>query len=181
MAKKSGPMKRPFPNARQSEQSINKKPYQSNTEERKDKPHNLSCNDCGVVFNSPASAQQHFTGKKHIQTMAEKSALSTENIPKNDKSELVCNDCGVMFNSSISAKQHLTGRKHAQTIAEKAVSSSLLKNSVTVQPSKPAKDMYCSTCNVPMTSQMQLQQHYNGVKHKLKAGIIKEPPEWWKG
>lgn len=103
----------------------------------------------------------------------------------NDKlPDLLCNDCGVMFNSATSAQQHFLGRKHAQTIADNALSSaSLFKNSAIVQHKKEnvVKEMYCSMCNLQLTSQTQLQQHYNGVRHKLKAGVIKEPPEWWKG
>ena len=119
------------------------------------------------------SVNQQFQPPKAKQQNGTQSFQShTKNKQMTD--ELVCNLCGMMFNSPIAAQQHFSGKKHKAALESTSVG----------QPSKIVQknsDFHCSICDISLTSSNQLQQHNNGMKHKVNAGIVKDPPQWWKG
>ena len=83
-----------------------------------------------------------------------------------------------MFNSVGQSQQHFKGRKHALKVA--SLSTGYKK--VPVNTSQGDDEKYhCPHCDISLNSPEQLTQHCSGIRHKLQAGIIKEPPQWWVG
>ena len=107
-----------------------------------------------------------------------------EDKPKD--TDLICNVCQLSFNSPSQAEMHFNGKKHAAAVANKAITegkaSAINADSARQGGGKKGLTKFtCAVCDFSLNSQWQLNQHMNGIRHKLKAGIISEPPAWWSG
>jgi len=153
------------------------------------------CATCCTKLTSPTQAITHLNGKSHKSKVTQESrkrALSgheedcgTENegngpTTKKTKAEPIevehCKDCDILLNSAVMADQHYKGKKHASTVAKKEKAKNMPPDTIPV-PEEIAKSHFCQCCQVPLNSDEQAQQHVNGQRHKVKAGIIvKKPP-----
>jgi len=154
------------------------------------------CATCCTKLTSPTQAITHLNGKSHKSKVTQESRkrglpvpeenkCSTENeedgpTSKKSKAESAevehCKDCDILLNSAVMADQHYKGKKHASTVAKKEKAKNLPPDTIPV-PDEISKSHFCECCQVPLNSDEQAQQHVNGQRHKVKAGIIvKKPP-----
>ncbi|KDR11076.1 zinc finger protein 385C-like [Zootermopsis nevadensis] len=110
---------------------------------------------------------------------------------------LKCDLCKVSVNSTVQAKMHYTGKQHDKKVTHFLANWSRetgepipLRLKDGTSPKKALvdpHDLYCSVCDLALTSQQHAQQHYMGRNHQraleghapLKAGYFnKETGRW---
>jgi len=119
-----------------------------------------------------------------IEPIRKISKPSSNVMKSSEASSWSCELCDNTFNSQRSAEQHYKGKKHLQAIAEQAQKDGSFPkipvSAVTTNvKGDPLAKYHCTFCDIGLNSDEQMTQHCSGVRHKLKAGQIKEPPAWW--
>lgn len=138
----------------------------------------LQCNECKLVFNSPAQAEQHFTGKKHIAIIAAlKKAKPVEVAPTPVDKKHFCDICDIALNSDGQMLQHVKGYKHklqAGLINEIPEWWHQQQDDFRDRTKRPTggkgvgETFRCDVCKLDLNSTVQYQSHMDGVKHKEK-------------
>ncbi|CAG5134559.1 unnamed protein product [Candidula unifasciata] len=157
------------------------------------KKNELFCSICVVKLTSQALADMHYAGAKHRRAVSLAGRSGGANVAENIKRkfEEICEVCNVPLISKVVAEAHYAGAKH-----EKKLRLSQNINTAdpcptfggsTLQPAcigapggqqqkKALTDtFYCHFCKVALNSQMQLDAHYQGTKHKNAVNGI--PPQ----
>uniref|UniRef100_T1IPM6 C2H2-type domain-containing protein n=1 Tax=Strigamia maritima TaxID=126957 RepID=T1IPM6_STRMM len=111
--------------------------------------------------------------------------------------DLYCKLCDVAFNSDVQARQHYSGRNHIRRIQGEGPCSKGFFNQTTgkwqrqlppapINPpkkgqTKTKQKFICTVCNTTMTSQLQLDSHLVGTKHKSKIAVQERQMEGFRG
>ncbi|XP_038054016.1 zinc finger protein 346-like [Patiria miniata] len=158
------------------------------------------CSLCNVYLNSKVQADMHYSGKLHQKKLRQKalteSLASTasdmmmpvsqpgqpENTvaspPAEEKPHTYlphCSVCGLTFTGAEQVQMHLTGARHAKKLRQLAQKQKL--EEVKEEPantSSVSAGFYCKYCDVVCTAQSQLDQHFQGSKHKNVMDAAKQ-------
>lgn len=139
----------------------------------------LQCDECKLVFNSPAQAEQHFTGKKHLAIItALKKAQPIAVTPTPVNKQHFCEVCNIALNSDGQMLQHVKGLKHklqAGVISEIPDWWHQQQEEFSVATAKRTsgkgvgETFRCDVCKLDLNSTVQFQNHMDGSKHKEKV------------
>lgn len=103
--------------------------------------------------------------KSQVQMMEEEKTQATK--------KWECSLCQLSVTSEILLKSHLQGKKHKAKEAKLGVDQGKSDNRVETakEKSEDVKKWYCSLCQVSAMSEKNLNDHFQGKKHKAKAGL----------
>lgn len=157
------------------------------------KKNDLFCSICVVKLTSQALADMHYAGAKHRRAVSLAGRSGGGDVGENIKRkfEEICEVCNVPLISKVVAEAHYAGAKHVKKLrlsqsisstdpcpafAGSTLQPACIAASGGPQVKKALTDIfYCHFCKVSLNSQMQLDAHNQGTKHKNAVNGI--PPQ----
>lgn len=154
----------------------------------------MYCNICWIEFNSQIVATSHYKSKQHSECSTFKADIENKQI----KFPYYCETCCVWANTTEGLDAHLKSQKHFSKVKAKEILESSGKNHIEDDPysimeetvnltdsfeSVERKEFslinkyYCKLCNVNTNSDIALERHLNGEKHKKKLQKINQVTE----
>lgn len=158
-------------------------------------PNAFFCEHCQIPFTSAQHANQHFIGKRHRMVVAGKICPKGSGYYDKEgnwvKTKRADDDPTSRFGIGTSFLQtpvEPVSSNTSKTLTESStdvIGPGLVPTQIQEKPVTPKNvntsdpNRYCSLCNISVTSDLQMQTHLNGAKHRknsAKSGIIRNSP-----
>ncbi|XP_075224265.1 zinc finger protein 385B-like isoform X2 [Lycorma delicatula] len=137
----------------------------------------LSCEICNIQVLGQNIMEEHLAGAKHARKVKSLELMKEMQNMISDKSSSSCLDlknntytcrpCNVIVNSIQQLQVHCQGSKHKSKVSSSDNGS--ISNGDIQKGDAMSSRFYCSTCNVRVNSDTQLEQHKMSKKHSGRA------------